>query len=129
MLTVNALACSDKIIIPVHANYLSIKGMEQLFSTITEIKSQINENLDIAGILITMVDNRTNYSKDIINYIRNNYANKINVFNTIIPMSVKAGEMCIEGKSIYEYDPKGKATEAYENVVNEVLQVLNGDVI
>lgn len=129
MLTINALACADEVIIPVQANYLSVKGMEQLFNTIGLIKNQINSNLNVAGILITMVDSRTKYAKDIIKFIRKTYVDKINIFKTIIPMSVKASEMSVEGKSIYEYDPKGKVAVAYTDVINEILEISVSEVI
>lgn len=127
MLTINALACCDEVIIPVQAQYLSVKGMQQLFNTIGEIKNQINKKLDICGILITMVDNRTNSSKDIITFINEKYSNAINVFNTIIPSSVKASDMSIEGKSIYTYDPKGKVAIAYKNLVDEIMESWKGE--
>ena len=73
MLTVNALAASDATLVPVQANYLSAKGLEQLLSTINQVKRHINPKLCIEGILITMVDARTNYAKDISNLIRNTY--------------------------------------------------------
>lgn len=120
MLTINALACSDEVIIPVQAHYLSIKGMEQLFNTIKKIKRQINPNLEIGGILITMVDHRTNYAKDTIEFLHKTYGNTIKIFDTVIPMSIKAAEMSIEGKSIYQYDPKGKVAIAYKKAVDEI---------
>ncbi|MFV0520172.1 MAG: ParA family protein [Lachnospirales bacterium] len=120
MVTINALACSDELIIPVQAQYLSIKGMEQLFKTIARVKKQINPKLSIGGILITMVDMRTNYAKDIINLLHETYGSKIKIFKNIIPTSVRASEISAEGKSIYEHDPSGKVSKAYENLVLEV---------
>lgn len=122
MLTVNALAASDATLVPVQANYLSAKGLEQLLSTINQVKRQINPKLCIEGILITMVDARTNYAKDISNLIRNTYCNKITVFKTEIPRSVRAAETSAEGKSIFAYDPSGKVAEAYESLTQEVLK-------
>ncbi len=122
MVTINALACCDEVIIPVQAQYLSIKGMEQLFKTIAKIKKQINPNLSISGILITMVDMRTNYSKDIINILHETYGGKLRIFESIIPMSVRASEISAEGKSIYEHDPNGKVSKAYENLILEVCE-------
>ncbi|MFV0394462.1 MAG: ParA family protein [Coprobacillaceae bacterium] len=122
MVTINALACADEIIIPVQAQYLSIKGMEQLFKTINKIKKQINPNLMINGILITMADLRTNYTKDIISLLKETYSSKIRIFESIIPFSVRASEISAEGKSIFVHDPNGKVAEAYENMVLEVLE-------
>ncbi len=107
--------------IEVQAQYLSIKGMEQLFKTINKIKKKINPNLKISGILITMADLRTNYTKDIITLIQETYEGKVRVFESIIPFSVRASEISAEGKSIYVHDPNGKVASAYENVVMEVL--------
>ncbi len=121
MITINALACCDEVIIPVQAQYLSIKGMEQLFKTINKVKRQINPKLNISGILITMVDMRTNYSKDIISLIHENYGGRIRIFNSIIPLSVRAAEISAEGKSIYAHDPSGKVSKAYEGLVLEVV--------
>ncbi len=121
MITINALACCDEVIIPVQAQYLSIKGMEQLFKTINKVKRQINPKLNISGILITMVDMRTNYSKDIISLIHENYGGRIRIFKSIIPLSVRAAEISAEGKSIYAHDPSGKVSKAYEGLVLEVL--------
>ena len=121
MLTVNSLSAADATLIPVQANYLSAKGLEQLLSTINQVKRQINPQLCIEGILITMVDARTNYAKDISKLIRDTYRDDINVFETEIPRSVRAAETSAEGKSIFAHDPSGKVAEAYENLTQEVL--------
>ncbi len=122
MLSINALAASDSVIIPVQAHYLPLKGLEQLLQTINKVKRQINPKLRIEGILPTMVDNRTNYSKDISQLIRENYGSKIRVFKTDIPLSVRAAEASVEGKSIFSHDSKGKAAEAYRALTKEVLK-------
>ena len=113
MLTVNALAAADNVLIPVQAQYLSAKGLEQLLQTVNKVRRQINPKLRIEGILLTMVDGRTNYAKDISNLIRETYGSKIKVFGTDIPHSVRAAEISAEGKSIFRHDPKGKVAEAY----------------
>jgi len=123
MLTVNALACADSVIIPVQAQYLPAKGLEQLLQTINKVKKQINPKLQIDGILITMTDNRTNFSKDISTLLRENYGSKIKVFNAEIPHSVRAAETSAEGKSIYAHDPKGKVAESYKELTKEVLKI------
>lgn len=121
MLTINALTCADEVIIPVQPQYLSIKGMEQLFRTIGKVRKQLNPQLQIGGILITMVDMRTNYAKDIINLLHESYGQKINIFESIIPLSVRAAEISAEGKSIYQHDPNGKVANAYKGLVREVV--------
>lgn len=121
MLTVNALAAAEQTLIPVQANYLSAKGLEQLLNTINKVKRQINPKLKIEGILLTMVDARTNYAKEISNLIREAYGGKIKVYKTDIPRSIRAAEISAEGKSIFEHDPKGKVADAYKVLTKEVL--------
>ena len=121
MLTINALAASDNVVIPVQAAYLPAKGLEQLLMTVNKVKRQINPKLKIDGILLTMVDNRTNYAKDISSLIRETYGERIKVFDTEIPHSVRAAEIAAEGTSIFKHDPKGKVAEAYKNLTKEVI--------
>ena len=122
MLTVNALATADQVLVPVQATYLSAKGLEQLLKTINKVKRQINPKLRIEGILLTMVDARTNYAKDISQLVRDTYGGNIKVFKTEIPRSVRAAETSVEGKSIYAHDPKGKVAEAYKDLTKEVMK-------
>lgn len=122
MLTINALAAADNVLIPVQAQYLSAKGLEQLLQTVNKVRRQINPKLRIEGILLTMVDGRTNYARDISNLIRETYGSKIKVFGTDIPHSVRAAEISAEGKSIFKHDPKGKVAEAYRVLTKEVIQ-------
>lgn len=121
MMTINALACADAVLIPVQAAYLPVKGLQQLIKTISRVKRQLNPKLKIEGILLTMVDNRTNYAKDICSMVYEAYSSSIKVFRTEIPMSVRAAEISAEGSSIYKYDPKGKAAYAYGELTKEVL--------
>ena len=116
MLTVNALAAANRIIIPVQAEYLPAKGLEQLLSTVNKVKRQINPKLQIDGILLTMVDSRTNFAKEISALLRETYGSKIKVFGTEIPHSVRAKEISAEGKSIFAHDPGGKVAEGYKNL-------------
>ena len=121
MLTVTALAAADQVLIPVQAQYLSAKGLEQLLQTINKVRRQINPKLKIEGILLTMVDSRTNYAKEISALIREAYGSNIKVFSTDIPRSVRAAEISAEGRSIFKHDPKGKVAEAYRVLTKEVL--------
>lgn len=121
MLTVNALAAVDNVLIPVQAAYLPAKGLEQLLQTINKVRRQINPKLKIEGILLTMVDSRTNYAKDISSIIRESYGGKLKVYKTDIPRSVRAEEISAEGTSIFKHDPKGKVAEAYRALTKEVL--------
>ena len=123
MLTINALAAADSVLIPVQAQYLPAKGLEQLLQTINKVRRQINPKLKIDGILLTMVDNRTNYNKEIGALLRETYGGKIKVFATDIPHSVRAAEISAEGKSIFTHDPNGKVAEAYRDLTREVLKL------
>ena len=121
MITINVFTCADSILIPVQAAYLPIKGLEQLIKTIGKVKRQINQKLEIEGILLTMVDNRTNYAKDISNLLIENYGSRVHIFENSIPMSVRAAEISAEGVSIYKHDPNGKVASAYKSLTKEVL--------
>ncbi|MCD7954311.1 MAG: ParA family protein [Lachnospiraceae bacterium] len=123
MLTVNALAAATRIIVPVQAEYLPAKGLEQLLQTVGKVRRQINPTLQIDGILLTMVDKRTNFARETASLIRDTYGRKINVFKTEIPFSVKAKEATAAGMSIYAYDPKGKVAGAYMELTKEVLNL------
>ena len=120
MLTINALVCADTVLIPVQAAYLPVKGLQQLIKTISRVRKRLNPDLRIEGILLTMVDNRTNYAKDISKLVYDSYSDQVGVFKTIIPLSVRAAEISAEGSSIYQYDPKGKAANAYKSLTKEV---------
>ena len=121
MITINAFSCADSILIPVQAAYLPVKGLQQLIKTIGKVKRQINPQLKIEGILLTMVDNRTNYAKDIDAMIRENYGSKVKIFANNIPSSVRAAEISAEGVSIFVHDSKGKVASAYLSLTEEVL--------
>ena len=122
MLTINALAAADSALIPVQAQYLPAKGLEQLLQTISKVRRQINPRLRIEGILMTMTDSRTSFGKEINALVRQAYGGKIKVFAQGIPRSVRAAETSAEGRSIYAHDPKGKVAEAYRALTKEVLQ-------
>ena len=90
MLTINALACADSVLIPVQAAYLPVKGLEQLIKTIGRVQRRLNRKLSIEGILLTMVDSRTNYARDISQLVVDTYSDQLGVFDTLIPLSVRA---------------------------------------
>ena len=121
MITINAFTSADSILIPVQAAYLPVKGLEQLIKTIGKVKRQINPKLEIEGILLTMVDNRTNYARDISNLLIENYGSRVRIFENSIPMSVRAAEISAEGVSFYKHDPNGKVASAYQSLTEEVL--------
>ena len=121
MITVNSLTASDSVLIPVQAAYLPVKGLEQLIKTICRVKKHLNPEIKFEGILISMLNARTNYAKDIMELIREYYGSKVRIFENSIPMSVRAAEISAEGVSIYEHDPNGKVASAYQSLTEEVL--------
>lgn len=121
MLTLNVLAAADSVLIPVQAAYLPVKGLQELIKTIGMVKRRINNKLEIEGILLTMVDSRTNLAKEISLMVYDTYASSVKVFDIEIPSSVRASETSYKAKSIYEHDPKGKVAFAYTALTKEVL--------
>ena len=123
MMTVNSLVAADSVIIPSQPNFLSTKGLNLLMHSISKVKRQINPRLQIDGILLTMVDSRTNNAKDIISSLRSTMGSNIRVFDTEIPHSVRAAECSLVGKSIFAHDKSGKVAAAYENLTKEVNDI------
>ena len=123
MLTINALTAADSVIIPVQAQYLPAKGMTQLIKSIEMVRTHTNSRLKIDGIVMTLVDGRTNLAKDVINAIRTNYGMHLRIFDTQIPVAVKAAEAPREGKSIYAYDKSSRLAKAYEMLTKEVIKL------
>ena len=112
MITLNALTAADSVIIPVQAQYLPAKGMTQLLSTIAKVKKHTNRNLTIDGILLTLVDGRTNLAKSTVEALRENFGCRIRIYRTTIPVAVKAAEVSSKGKSIYAYEPSSTVSKA-----------------
>ena len=123
MMTINSLVAADSVIIPSQPNFLSTKGLNLLMRSIAKIRKQINPRLNIDGILLTMVDNRTNNAKDIISSLRSSMGTNIRVFETEIPHSVRAAECSLAGKSIFSHDRNGKVAAAYEQLTKEVTDI------
>ena len=121
MMTINALVAADSVIIPCEPSFLSVKGLDLLLHSISRIKRQINPQLQIDGVLMTMVDSRTNNARDITAALRDAMGININVFNIEIPRSVRATECPNVGESIFIHDPNGKVAEAYANLAREVI--------
>ena len=123
MVTINALTAADSVIIPVQAQYLPAKGMTQLLRSINMVRTHTNERLKIDGIVMTLVDSRTNLAKEVINTIRTNYGLMLRIFDTQIPVAVKAAEATKAGKSIFAYDADSKPAIAYEQLTKEVMKL------
>ena len=121
MLTLNALCAADSVIIPTQPEFLSAKGLEQLIGTIGRVRKRMNPGLKIDGILLTMVDTRTTFARDVSALIRQNYGRYTTVFRSTIPRSVRAAETSAEGQSIFLHDPDGNVAKAYDDLTKEVL--------
>ena len=123
MLTINALVAADSVIIPSQPSFLSTKGLGLLMQSISKVKRQINPNLKIDGILLTMVNDRTNNAKDIISALRSGIGTVVRVFDTEIPSSVRVAESSLEGISIFAHEKDGKVAAAYEQFSKEVESI------
>lgn len=122
LLSVNALTASDKVIVPVQTHYLAVVGMERLFKTVTQVRRRMNPKLEIDGVLLTMAEDRTNFSRDIGQLIREKYGQVVHVYSHNIPRSIKAAEMSAQGASIFTTAPKCSIAMAYESWTKEVVQ-------
>lgn len=121
LMTVNALTAADRVMIPCQPNFLSAKGLNLLLHSVSRVKKRINPNLQIDGILLTMVDQRTNNAKSVIASLREGVGEHIKVFDAMIPYSVRAAECSVAGESIFAHDKNGKVAAAYESLTKEVL--------
>lgn len=121
MMTLNALSAADSVVIPVQAHYLPAKCMTQLLRTVSKVKRYINPDLAIDGILLTIVDNRTNLAKSTVEALRQNFGSHIKIYKSQIPMAVKAAEVASKGESIYAYEPNSPVSKAYSEFTREVM--------
>lgn len=122
MITINALACCDKVIIPVQGEYLAAKGMGHLLKTVSKVHKQINPNLKIGGVLLTLVDKRTNLSKEVRDTLYKNYGQYVKIYDTEIPKAVNTAKSSSTGKSIFEFDKNSRVADAYKSLAKEVLE-------
>lgn len=121
MLTINALASANSVIIPVQSEYFALRGMTDLFKIINKVRRQINPTLRIEGALLTLVDSRANLPKEIATQLKDNYGSILNLFNTQIPRAVKTAESTSSGGSVFTYDKSGTVANAYSSFAKEVL--------
>lgn len=120
-LTINALAASDRVIIPADPELLTMMGLKDFMKTVHKVKRRINPDLEIAGVLLTKCDSRTNLCKVITDEVEDAYKDKLNVFKARIPKTVKVGEAIYYGKSVEDYDPKSPAGIAYSEFAKELM--------
>ena len=122
ILTTNALATANEVIIPVQSQYLSVKAMGNLLKTISKVKRQINNELKVGGILLTLVDKRTALPRVVKQELESNYGNIVEIFDSQIPVAIKTAESTSKGKSIFAYDKASKTAGAYLSFAKEVLK-------
>lgn len=122
MLVINALSASDYVLVPVQADYLAAEDMTELIGTVQQIKRQINPKLQVGGIFLTMA-NETNFRRDIVATVKENFGKHLPVLQTVIPSTVRLAEISTADKSIFRHEPKGRAAEAYRNLVKEVMSI------
>lgn len=124
LLTINALTCCDEVIIPVGADYSEIKGMEQVFEAISNVKNRFNPDISINGILLTKTETRSNYTKEMTKLIYDTYGSHVRIFKNTVPYTTKGKDCNREGISIFDYRPKNaqtkKLADAYKNISLEV---------
>ena len=121
MLTIAAMTAADKVLVPVQAQHFATKGLISLLKSINQVKKRINPKLELDGIVITMVDRRTNLSLDVCAALRRDYGAKINIYSAEIPISTRTAESPASGCSQLHYDPQGTASRAYRNLAKEVV--------
>ena len=122
MLVINALAASDYVLIPVQADYLAAEDMTELVGTVQSIKRQINPRLKIGGVFLTMA-NETNFRKNIVAAVKENFGKHLPVLDTVIPATVRLAEISTADKSIFQHEPRGRAADAYRSLTKEVLEI------
>ena len=118
LLTVNALAAADEVIVPVQCEYLALEGLSQLTATLELVRRNLNSQLRLRGLLLTMFDQRTNLSQQVADEVRSHFSN---TFRTIIPRSVRLSEAPSHGLPIAQYDPSSRATRAYDDLAEELI--------
>lgn len=119
LLTINALTAADSVIIPVQCEYYALEGLSQLLNTVRLVQKHLNKNLAIQGVLLTMLDARTNLGIQVIDEVKKYFRDK--VYRSIIPRNVRLSEAPSHGKPIMQYDAKSKGAEVYIDLAEEVI--------
>ena len=122
LLAINALRAAHGIVIPVQADFLAMQGLAQIFETIAAVREQLNPALNIYGVLLTLVDQRTAHSREVVKVVRSSLADQVNVFSTEIRLHVALKETAKVGRSILEYDGGSPSARAYRGLAVEVLE-------
>jgi chromosome partitioning protein len=120
LLTVNALTSADAVLIPVQCEYLALEGISQLMDTLERVRQALNPELEIEGVVMTMYDERTNLSRQVVEEVRNAFGDR--VYKTVVPRNIRLGEAPSHGKPIFLYDIRSRGAEAYLNLAKEFVQ-------
>src|SRR5262249_55240418 len=120
LLTVNALAAADAVLIPVQCEYLALEGISQLMETLERIRTSLNPALEVAGVVMTMYDDRTNLSRQVVEEVRSVFGEQ--VFRTVVPRNIRLGEAPSHGKPIFLYDIRSRGAEAYLSLAKEFVE-------
>lgn len=120
-MTINVLSSEDQVLIPVKAQYLPAKGMTKLLGTINKVQRQINPRIKVLGVAITLANMQTNLAKGTADTLRENFGNHIDVFDTIMPIGVKATEATVVGKSVFEHAKDSNVAKEYEKLTQEIV--------
>lgn len=120
LLTLNALVAADAVLIPVQCEYLALEGISQLVDTVTQVRDSLNPDLEVAGVVMTMYDDRTNLARQVVEEVRGVFGDQ--VYGTVIPRNVRLGEAPSHGKPIFLYDIRSKGAEAYLELAKEFLR-------
>ena len=123
LLAINALRAASGIVIPVQADFLAVQGLAQIFETIAAVREQLNPDLNILGVLLTLVDQRTAHSREVVKTVRSSLAGQVNVFDTDVRLHVALKETAKAGRTILDYDTSSPSAQAYRHLGREVLQV------
>lgn len=121
MITINSLTCADKVIVPVQAHFLSAKDTGQLLKIVSQVKNNLNSNLELGGILLTLVDNRTTTARDTKDLLEEVYGDYVKMYDTQIPNAVSLAKSASAGRSIFSFEKSSKGAEAYSKFAKEVL--------
>jgi chromosome partitioning protein len=119
LLTINALAACDSVIIPVQCEYMALEGLSRLLQTLDLVRRNLNPGLRIFGVVLTMFDARTRLSQQVVDEVRSHF---VETFTTIIPRAVRLSEAPSHGQSIFRYEPGGRPAAAYDALATEVLE-------
>jgi chromosome partitioning protein len=119
LLTVNALTAANRILVPIQCEFFALEGLSQLMNTIKIVKKNLNPQLEVEGVVLTMFDGRTNLSMQVMEEVKNFFKNK--VYDTVIPRNIRLGEAPSFGLPVIKYDPKCLGSESYMNLARELL--------